>query len=178
MTDDTVLKNEELTPTENTDELTDTSLSDADDIGEEASGTDTNGETNELEALQSEIATLRAQLSEMESIRSTQERIMAELGEFAELFPATPVNSIPESVWSSVKQGAPLLAAYALYEKRATSERERIARINQSNAARSPGIAGKNTTGEYFTPDEVRSMSPAEVHANYSKIKESMKKWI
>lgn len=29
----------------------------------------------------------------------------------------------------------------------------------------------------YFTPQEVRQMTPAEVHKNYEAIKESMKKW-
>lgn len=31
--------------------------------------------------------------------------------------------------------------------------------------------------GEYFTPQQVRKMSPQEIHKNYSKIMESMKRW-
>lgn len=130
-----------------------------------------------IDDLNAEIADLKAQIAEFEAISSTQNRILSELSEFSELFPDTPVNSIPESVWEAVRQGAPLLASYALYEKRIKNERARIAAINGKNASASLGKAGVNTPGEYFTPDEVRKMSAAEVHANYSKIKASMQKW-
>lgn len=135
-------------------------------------------EDQSIDSLKEEIATLKAQIAEFEAINESQTKILAELGEFTELFPDTPVSSIPDSVWDSVRAGAPLLASYALYEKRLISEKARIERINAENASRSPGMAGQNTAGEYFTPDEVRKMTPSEVHANYSKIKESMKKWI
>ena len=94
------------------------------------------------------------------------------------LFPDVPVEELPDEVWESVRAGAPLAAAYALYEKKKYAEAKRIAAINAKNASRSPGAAGTDTASEYFTPDEVRRMSRAEVHANYSKIKESMKKWM
>lgn len=142
-------------------------------------------EENELEAdmqaidaLKAEIERLKEQIEKLEELKRAQNRILAEIGDFVSLFPEIPIEEIPDTVWESVKQGAPLAASYALYEKRMVAEAKRIAEINAKNAKKSPGAAGKDTAGEYFSPEDVRRMSRAEVHANYSKIKDSMKKWM
>ncbi len=131
-----------------------------------------------IESLKEEIEQLRSQIHKLEELKKSQNRILYELGDFTALFPEIPVEEIPDEVWESVKNGASLAASYALYEKRMAAEALRIARINAKNASKSPGAAGTDTAGEYFSPDDVRRMSRAEVHANYSKIKESMKKWM
>ncbi len=59
---------------------------------------------------------------------------------------------------------------------RAELEAERTARINEKNARMSTGRIGGGET-QYFSPAEVRAMSQGEVHANYKKILESMKRW-
>lgn len=130
------------------------------------------------EQLIAEIHKLKDRINELERMKETQSRMLIEVGDFAALFPDVPVESIPEEVWDNVKKGTCLAASYALYEKRMLAESKRIAEINAKNARRSPGIAGKDTADEYFSPDDVRRMSRSEVHANYSKIKESMKKWM
>ena len=130
------------------------------------------------DALKEEILFLKQQISELEAAKKEQERMLGEISDLHALFPEADLEEIPESVWESVKKGCSLPAAYALYQRRAQAEAERIAKINSKNASSSPGTAGKNTANEYFSPDEVRKMSSAEVHANYSKIKESMKKWM
>lgn len=145
---------------------------------ETATSTIENPDTESVEVLKEEILALRQQISELEETKRAQERMIEEISDLYTLFPEADLEKIPESVWTSVKNGCNLPAAYALYQKRAEAEAERIAKINTENASRSPGIAGKNTAGEYFSPEEVRKMSRAEVHANYSKIKESMKKWM
>lgn len=139
---------------------------------------DQSGIKDEAESLRDEIHSLRQRITELEAERDTQARLIQEVADFAALFPDVDLELIPESVWDSVRKGTPLMASYALYEKRMKAEEARIAKINASNASRSAGVAGKDAAGEYFSPDEVRRMSPSEVHANYSKIKESMKKWI
>lgn len=131
-----------------------------------------------IDSLLSEIAALKEQIAKLEALKQTEARILAEIGDFVALFPDVPVEELPDEVWESVRAGAPLAASYALYERKKVSEAKRIAAINAKNASRSPGAAGTDTASEYFTPDEVRRMSRAEVHANYSKIKESMKKWM
>lgn len=127
-----------------------------------------------MENLSSEILRLKAELEEAKNLN---ERISEELGEFHSLFPETDIAALPESVWEQVKSGVPLVASYALYEKKREAERRHAERINSQNAARSSGAAGKDTPSEYFSPDEVRAMSAAEVRHNYQKILNSMKKW-
>lgn len=131
-----------------------------------------------IASLLEEISTLKEQIAKLEALKQTEARILAEIGDFVALFPDVPVEELPDEVWESVRAGAPLAASYALYERKRAAKAKRVAAINQKNASRSPGAAGTDTASEYFTPDEVRRMSRAEVHANYSKIKESMKKWM
>lgn len=147
-----------------------------DDLAEEANRQEEAQKS--IDVLKAEIEELKKQIAHLEELKKSQNRVLAEIGDFAALFPETPIESIPDSVWESVKSGASLAASYALYEKRMAAEELRIARINAKNASKSPGSAGTDTAMEYFSPDDVRKMSRAEVHANYSKIKESMKKWI
>jgi len=130
-----------------------------------------------IEQMKSTIKTLREQISELERARDAQEQMLGQLGDFASLFPSVDIDSIPESVWETVKKGTSLAAAYALYEKRTEAERAKIEKINSINSLKSAGVAGKNTANEFFTPDDVRKMSHTEVHANFSKIKKSMSKW-
>ena len=139
---------------------------------------DTDESSARIKELQSTINTLEEKLRELENMSAAQAKAFAELEDFNAFFPTVHVATIPDSVWDSVKKGVPLAAAYAFYQRKCELEAEKIAEINKSNASRSAGVAGKNTASEYFSPDDVRKMSHAEVHANYSKIKESMKTWI
>ena len=127
--------------------------------------------------LKETINSLKSKISELEKARDTQERILCELGDFSSLFPNVSIDDIPECVWDSVKKGTSIAASYALYEKRTEAERIRREQINSLNASKSAGIAGKDTANEYFSPEEVKKMSRAEVHANFAKIRRSMQKW-
>lgn len=149
-----------------------------DDEKENEESTEQDSESESIDYLHEQICTLKQRITELEAERDNKERLLSEIGEFSSLFPHVDLDLIPEQVWESVKKGTSLPASYALYEKRILAEEARIRSINESNASRSAGIAGINTANEYFSPDEVRKMSPSEVHANYSKIKESMKKWM
>ena len=164
---------EEAIPTEQTNESLDGI---SDEASEEVDEKDDS--TSKIAELEETIASLKQKISDLEELRAAQNRMLEEVSDFTALFPEISIDSIPDKVWDTVKNGASLAAAYALYEKQREAEAARIALINRENASRSAGKAGKHTSSEYFTPDEVRKMSRAEVHANYSKIKESMKKWI
>ena len=131
-------------------------------------------DTSEAQKLRNEIDRLKALLEEKES---EQAKILNELGEFNKLFPDITLAQIPCTVWEKVEGGLPLSAAYALYEKEESVRLYKANSINTKNASLSPGSAGKNTGGDYYSPDEVRKMSQKEVHENYSKIKKSMKYW-
>jgi len=130
-----------------------------------------------ISSLKETIDSLKSKISELEKARDTQERILCELGDFSSLFPNVSIDDIPECVWDSVKKGTSIAASYALYEKRMEAERIRREQINSLNASKSAGAAGKDTANEYFSPEEVKKMSRAEVHANFAKIRRSMQKW-
>ena len=129
---------------------------------------------DEISALKTEIDLLKTELEEK---KNAFEKISRDIGEFSELYPTKSINTIPDSVWESVKSGIPLAAAYALYEKKTAVRIDTASRINSKNSELSTGAVGRNTTENFYTPDEVRSMSRSEVRKNYSKIIESMKKW-
>lgn len=127
-----------------------------------------------LTALQAEVERLT---DELRAKTAEAELIKGELGEFSELFPGIVPEDIPTSVWESVKRGNSLAAAYAVHHRRQQLRAERVRSVNEANARRSSGGAGRGAGAEFFTPDEVRAMSQSEVRANYTRILDSMKKW-
>ena len=143
------------------------------DAPEEVMG-DSEEKADELEALKSELKLLRAQL---EGERALYGRLSAECAEFSNLYPTVPLSELPDGVWESVKKGVPIAAAYALHERKATLERAKADLINGVNSRSSSGSVDSPPAEEYFTPDEVRAMSAAQVRTNYSTIIRSMSKW-
>ena len=156
-----------------TDEATlaeDTTENTVDEAAEDASPE----EPSELDLLRAEVASLKEALAQKVA---EAELIRGQLSEFSELFPNVTPEDIPAEVWESITNGGSLAAAYALYHRKEQLHRERVRALNSKNAELSTGKVGVDTAKEYFTPSEVRSMSRKEVHANYSKILNSMKKW-
>jgi hypothetical protein len=131
---------------------------------------------NEYVSLLNELTLLRAQLEEkdreLESLC-----VQREMAEFNELFPNTPIDSLPDSVLEKAKEGLPLAASYALYKRRAELRLEKAEEINKRNGAMSTGAIERDTTDSFYTPNEVKAMSRSEIRKNYQKILESMKKW-
>ena len=144
------------------------------DLSKDEKEADDDGEIGEVEFLRKELDALRSELEEKNKVF---ERMSREIGEFSELFPEKSVNNVPDNVWESVKAGIPLAAAYALYERKNTVRADAASRINERNGEKTTGAIGRTSTENFYTPDEVKSMSRAEVRRNYSKIIESMKKW-
>ena len=56
-------------------------------------------------------------------------------------------------------------------------EQARRRRINEENAKRSTGAIENVSDSGYYSPEEVKKMSAAEVRKHYGMIIESMKKW-
>ena len=128
---------------------------------------------SELEQLRGELKRLR---SDMEAQRRAFERMGAECAEFCELYPDRSPGDLPDEVWACMRRGVPLAAAYALYERRRARIEEAARLQDEENRLRSSGSV-ETTKGGYLSPDEVRSMTPAEVKANYQSILLSMQKW-
>lgn len=128
---------------------------------------------DEVTVLRTRIGELEAQLAERERL---SERIGRECDEFATYFPEVSLHTVPDEVWGDVHAGIPLSAAYALYEKKQQKQREAGERIGARGAAMTGG--GVDAAGEqYFSPSQVRAMSPQEVRANYDRIFDSMRHW-
>ena len=130
-----------------------------------------------ISSLNEKISALESELNAYKEASERQQFIAEQINEFNELFPEIAVRSLPDEVWESVKRGNSLAAAYSVYERRVTEAARKIELINQRNASAAAGAAGRSAPKEYFTADEVRKMSPAEVRANYAGIRRSMEKW-
>lgn len=164
-------KPEESMPPEQPEHTADT---EAEDEPYTEDDTQSNDTLSELSRLRKEVEDLQAALSQKEIERQNS---LNDLAEFHRLFPDISLSALPDGIWESVHQGVPLTAAYALYEKKQYAAKQDAEQINRRNASLSAGVAGKNTSGEYFSPDEVRVMTQKQVHDNYRTIMESMKHW-
>ena len=127
----------------------------------------------ELSRLREELTRLREELARKESVSF---RLGRECAEFRELYPETPLSSVPDEVWNAVRDGVPLPAAFALAERRRERLEQAAKDSNRRNLARSSGELGQEAPG-YFSPEDVRRMSRDEVRENYSNILLSMQKW-
>lgn len=135
--------------------------------------TDAPSGEDELSRLRTELEDLRAALAERDAAFA---RMSNECEEFSELFPDTPLKSVPDEVWQSVRAGIPLPAAYAYSEVRRRHREEAARIVNEANRTSSSGSLSPSSN-DYYSPDEVRAMSAAEVRENYQKIINSMKMW-
>ena len=169
---ETVEESAVLPETENPDETN--TAEDLIEAEEEETEDAAPSEEDELASLREELCRLRAELEEK---KSSLERLGKEISEFSELFPNEPLTALPDSVWESVRGGIPLAAAYALYRRKTELRIEKANATNRKNNEMSTGAIGRDTTENFYTPDEVRAMSRSEIKKNYSKILDSMKKW-
>ena len=98
--------------------------------------------------------------------------------EFTELFPNVTLDDIPEEVFVRAEtENLPLVAAYALYERKVYMEKLKIEEFNKKNAVKSPGkIKHDGTTEVLFTLDDIKKMSPSEVAKHYDQIIKSLNK--
>ena len=129
---------------------------------------------DEAETLRRELYDLRAYVEDQ---RVKEEKALHELEEFGRLYPEIGIDSIDESVWERVRDGLPLSAAYALCEREKELQRNFADQINTRNSQSSAGSAGTPPRLDYFSPDEVKAMSGAEVRQNYANIRRSMNYW-
>lgn len=103
-------------------------------------------------------------------------RLGKECAEFQDLYPDVPLSAIPDDAWDAVRSGVPLSAAFALSERKRARLEETARQSNLRNRSRSTGEITQSTP-DYFSYDEVRRMSRAEIRENYNNILRSMQKW-
>ncbi len=118
---------------------------------------------------------------ELEALRrekKLRENVAREVEEFYKLFPDTDLESVPDEVWEACPEGVGLCAQYALYLHRRAGEKKHAEAKNEENSTSAvPDVSSVEDKEVFFTPEEVASMSRAEVDKNYEAIMESMKKW-
>lgn len=134
-------------------------------------------EADEVAALKEELEALRAQLKAREEEERATLRMNAELFEFEEYFPEVELASIPDEIWKKVKSGASLSASFALFKRREELKNKRISDLNTKNRKMSAGSIAGGEGEKYFSPSEVKRMTPEQVKSNYDRILESMRHW-
>lgn len=134
-------------------------------------------EKSELEQLKEECERMRAELSLRDEQDRARARMDAEFALFSEYFPEVKASEIPQQVFESVKNGSSLSGAYALYLRRAELEKRKIADCNEKNRKMSSGTVVAGEGERYFSPSEVKKMTPAQVKINYDDIVRSMRYW-
>ena len=132
---------------------------------------------DEISMLRAELEELRVKLLEKEQLERAESRIQREIYEFEAYFSDVKLEEIPDEVWQKVKTGASLSAQYSLFRRRAELEKRRISDHNEKNRKMSAGAAGRGEGEKYYSPAEVKRMSPAQVKTHYDEIIESMRHW-
>ncbi len=118
-----------------------------------------------------DILRQRQQLEEYRQ-REAQSIFAADLKAIKKAYPDEKAKSVEELGDQFIRLCAAGISPLSAYEA-IRAEKNRGAKQPPSMGDIRPGGGGK----EYFTRDEVKAMSQAEVHRNYDKIRESMKKW-
>lgn len=133
--------------------------------------------TDELSALRKEVEELRSILREREELDAVNLRMRSELEEFYEYFPSVDPKSVPDDVWEKVRGGASLAATYSLFERKRARDEQKALEHNQKMRKMSSGALESRGAENYFSPDEVRKMTPSQVKSHYDDIVESMRHW-
>lgn len=116
------------------------------------------------------------EIKRLSDLLAEKERIENEALLFKELFPDTDRESIPDSVRAEASEkGIPLIAAYAIYERRRQLAAATAEAHNKTNAGRSSGPLGKaDNFGESLSIEQIRAMTPAQVRRHYKQIMKTL----
>ena len=134
-------------------------------------------QNDEILALKNELEGLRAELFKRDERDKAQSRFLSEIAEFEQYFSEVDLHSIPDEIWEGVKKGSSLASSYALLLRRKDIEKKKIGDFNEKNRRMSAGSLINGDGEQYFSPSEVKKMTPAQVRSNYDDIVASMKHW-
>lgn len=134
-------------------------------------------EAPEVDSLKAELDSLREELRRRDELEASRRRIEGELEEFFELYPESDVRSLPDEVWEKVKGGIPLVASFALYQRKSELAAKRACEFNEKNRRMSAGSLTSGEAEAYYSPEEVKKMTSKEVKKNYDDIVRSMRHW-
>ncbi|MBR2381718.1 MAG: hypothetical protein IKA84_04430 [Clostridia bacterium] len=152
-------------------------LQDEEAIENEGASEENASPNDEISNLKNELDVLRAELREREERERAQSRFFSEIAEFEQYFPEVDLHSIPDEIWERVKNGASLASSYALFLRRKDLEKKKVGDFNEKNRRMSAGSLISGEGERYFSPSEVKKMTPAQVRSHYDDIVASMKHW-
>jgi hypothetical protein len=134
-------------------------------------------ENSEISALRMELEGLRAELRARDESEKLNSRMLAEITEFQEYFPEVDIHQISNEVWEKVKNGVPLSASFALSLHKMELEKKKVSDFNEKNRRMSAGSLMQGEGEKYYSPAEVKKMTPAQVKSHYDEIVASMRHW-
>lgn len=132
---------------------------------------------DELALLKSELENLKQELRARDEREALQSRMIREIKEFQDYFPEVDIKGVSDEIWDQVKRGASLSAAFALDLRKAELERKKVSDFNEKNRRMSAGSLMNGDEEKYYSPSEVKKMTPAQVKLHYDDIVESMRHW-
>ena len=134
-------------------------------------------EVDELSILKAELDSLREELRSRDEREQANSRMLKEITEFSEYFPEVDIQEVPVEVWEQVRKGASLSASFALNLRKLEIERKKVDDFNNKNRRMSAGALLQGDGEIFYSPSEVKRMSPSQVRAHYDDIVESMRHW-
>ena len=104
--------------------------------------------------------------------------VKSDVERLRKIFPSLKADDIPDEVWERVEKGESLSGAYALWFLEGMKEKAKIDLVNRENSRKAPPrIKHDGADDGYFSPEEVRKMTQAQVRKNYDAIIRSMDRW-
>ena len=134
-------------------------------------------DVDELSILKAELDSLCEELRSRDEREQANSRMLKEITEFSEYFPEIDIQEVPIEVWEQVRKGASLSASFALNLRKLEIERKKVDDFNNKNRRMSAGSLLQGEGEKYYSPSEVKKMTPAQVKTHYDDIIESMRHW-
>jgi hypothetical protein len=132
---------------------------------------------DEVALLKHELELLKEEIRLRDERETANSRILKEITEFEEYFPEVNLHQIPSEIWEQVRQGASLSASFALSLRKLEIEKQKTSDFNEKNRRMSAGSLIQGEGEKYYSPSEVKKMTPAQVKLHYDDILESMRHW-
>lgn len=122
-----------------------------------------------------DIRALKTEIQRLQAVLTAKETKARETLEFSLLYPGIPLDGLPLEVKEA--EGLPLAAAYALYERKKLLLCKRAEAINAQNVAKASGqVCHDGGEDGSFTLEEVRRMTPGQIHRHYQSVLNSLKR--
>lgn len=119
----------------------------------------------------------REELEAFRLEKRIKENLEAEFKKLVEIFPEFNADDVPDEVFEKCEDGRGLAAEYALWYITEEKKKGEQKKKEEENSKSAPPNVKEASEPTYFTPEQVKNMSKAEIRKNYKAIMDSMEKW-